>query len=444
MKFSLTSLGECLARYTSIRHYRVALSGGLDSTVLLHAMAALRNRGVDWSLSAVHVHHGLHEDADDWLQFCQELCMQLHIPCDIIRVDARPVSGASPEATARELRYEAMADLTGEGHALLTAHHQDDQAETLLLQLMRGSGLPGLAAMPLQMAFAAGVLLRPLLDYRREDLREYALQQQLDWVEDSSNDDTRYDRNFMRHEILPELAGRWPGIVASLCRTSMHMTEAIQLLDERAAEDLQQVVSAESAIIDIDALVSISTARQRNLLRYWLRSLDLAVPSHAQMQHVFSDIIHAAAGTDPCVKWPGVELHAYRRQLYAFRSMIPFNSDSHINWDLRTQLSIHGSGTLTASPVQGRGLSAALLGQKDLYVGFRKGGERVRPARRGHEHELKKLFQEAAIPPWQRERTPILFQGGRIVAVAGLCECEPFQAGVGEQGLLLHWDTQYD
>jgi len=150
MTFSLTRLAEQLAQYSSIKHFHVAFSGGLDSCVLLHAMACLHERGQDWSLSAVHVHHGLHATADDWAQFCQQQCRSLHIPCELIHVDARPVSGESPEATARELRYQAMAEVVSADEALLTAHHQDDQAETLLLQLMRGSGLPGLAAMPAQ------------------------------------------------------------------------------------------------------------------------------------------------------------------------------------------------------------------------------------------------------------------------------------------------------
>jgi tRNA(Ile)-lysidine synthase len=407
-------------------------------------MASLRDKGVDWSLSAVHVHHGLNAAADDWGQFCQGLCSQRQIPLELIYVDASPVRGESPEATARELRYQAMSQIIREGDALLTAHHQDDQAETLLLQLMRGSGVPGLAAMPSQTSFSKGLLLRPLLDFRRQDLREYALQQQLDWVEDSSNDDIRFDRNFMRHQILPELQGRWPGLVAKLCRTSTHMSEAMSLLDERAAEDLQQVVTAERSIINIDALGALSKARQHNLLRYWLRDLDLPVPSQAQLQHVISDVIHAAPGRDPCVKWPGVELRAYRQQLYALRTMSLFGSDKRIAWDLQSALQIDGVGTLEISTVQGQGLSPVLLGQKDLYIGFRQGGERIRPARRGHEHELKKLFQEAAVPPWQRERTPILYQGDQVVAVAGLCVAESFQADEGQQGLLLHWHKDFD
>ncbi len=444
MTFSQTSLAQHLAAYSSIKQFRVALSGGLDSSVLLHAMAALRDRSQSWALSAVHVHHGLHNEADDWAQFCQELCMQLQIPLELIHVDARPVTGESPEATARALRYAAMAELIGAQDALLTAHHQDDQAETLLLQLMRGSGLPGLAAMPEQASFSEGILLRPLLNYGRQQLRDYALQQQLDWVEDSSNDDTGYDRNFLRHEIMPELTARWPGVVTNLTRTSMHMADAMSLLNEKAAQDLQRVSSTEPGILNIAALQQLSKAEQRNLLRYWLRELGLAVPSHAQMQHIFSDVLQAAADTEPCVKWPGVELRAYRQRLYAFKTMAPFKPDSVSAWDLQSALQLEGVGTLNVSQVQGQGISAALLGNEGLHIGFRQGGERLRPARRGHEHELKKLFQEAAVPPWERERTPILYLDAEIVAVAGLCVCEPFQADAAQAGLLLHWQKHFD
>jgi len=443
MIFSLEELSRTLQSCSEVRRFHVALSGGLDSSVLLHAMAGLRDRGAGWDLSAIHVHHGLNQHADDWVSFCQQTCQQLDIPCDIIYVDATPVPGESPEATARQLRYQAIAECVQAGDAVVTAHHQDDQAETLLLQLMRGSGLPGLAAMPSTSDFSRGLLLRPLLPFSRQQIRQYALQNNIDWVEDSSNEETHYDRNYMRHEILPMLLSRWPGAIANLSRTAAHMADAKSLLDELAGQDVQILRSDDRAKIDLNELKKLDPARQRNVLRFWLRDLQLPVPSQAQMQQLLTDIFAARVDSSPCVRWPGVEIRRYRDQLYAMPDMILVDRDINHDWDMTTALSIEGVGVLQARPAQGQGLSASLLGSRQLNVRFRQGGERIQLSGRGHHHELKKLFQDAGIPPWIRDRTPILYQGDSIIAVPGLGESASAQASSDEQGLALEWDREF-
>jgi len=440
MALILSALAEQLCDYSDIRHFRVALSGGMDSIVLLHSMARLRDKGVDWQLSAVHVHHGLNAAADDWSRFCDTTCQTLNIPYTLFQVDASPVPGESPEATARVLRYQALAGVMVGGDALLTGHHQDDQAETLLLQLMRGCGPSGLAAMPKATAFSAGLLVRPFLAYSRQQLLEYATEQNLDWVEDSSNRDSRYDRNYLRHDILPQLITRWPGVVSSLCRTASNMAEASFLLDELAKQDLQQVKTPQIGVLKLEGLLALNDTRLRNLLRFWLRELHLPVPSHTQMQHIFSDVIHARKDSNPCVTWSGVEIRRYRGNLYALATLTAVGPEQDIVWDLSAPITINGVGSLRLRKTQGMGLNPDLLARTDLCIRFRQGGERIQPARRGHQHELKKLFQEAGIPPWERDRTPILYQGDAIVAVAGLCDSAAFCVGEDQKSLLLEWD----
>ena len=440
MPLTLAALSQFLNTRPGVKHYRVAFSGGMDSMVLLHSMSSLRAQGAEWLLTAVHVHHGLHVEADQWQQFCEHTCRSLDVPCHVMQVDASPVTGESPEATARHLRYQAMSDVMQDDEVLLTAHHQDDQAETLLLQLFRGSGVPGLAAMPAQISFSNGLLVRPFLDYSRQQLLDYATHNQLEWVDDSSNRDHRYDRNYLRHDILPLLSQRWPGLAKTLSRSAVHMADADYCLDELAKLDLLSVTTEQKGTLNIDGLLALDERRLHNLLRVWLRDLGLAVPSQRQMQHIVNDVIQAGAEANPCVRWPGVEVRRYRQQLYAFAGMAGDLVSQRLDWNPVNSLLIAGVGRLRLSTTDGGGLSPTLLQSDDLHIGFRQGGERVRPAHRGHQHELKKLFQEAGVPPWERDRTPILYQGDEIVSIAGLCDSDAYIASQDQQGLSLEWD----
>lgn len=435
----LAQLRQQLTAHPEVRHYRLALSGGMDSVVLLHCLSRLRAAGEHWQISAVHVHHNLHADADSWTRFCQQTCQSLDIPCTVLHVDATPILGESPEATARTLRYQALGKLMEPGDALLTAHHQDDQAETLLLQLLRGSGVPGLAAMPGHVPFMAGLLMRPLLDFNRQQLLAYASEQKLEWVEDSSNSDHAYDRNFLRHEILPRLSSRWSGLVKTLSRSALNMADASYCLDEFARQDLLPSTGPQASILLIDKLLMFDDRRIKNLLRLWLRDLGLPVPSRRQLQHVITDVIRARGDSNPCVTWTGAEIRRYRSQIYALPSLASQLPEEELNWDPQNTIDIHGVGRLRLSTSKQGGLTMSLLESKQLRIGFRRGGERVRPALRGHRHDLKKLFQEAGIPPWERDRTPILYLGDEIVCVAGLCDCEDFVARQGQAGLILEW-----
>jgi len=429
-----------LAQFPEIKHYHVAFSGGLDSCVLLYCMAQLRAQSRVHSFSALHVHHGLSDDADDWDQHCQMLCEQLDIPYQLLKVNAHAENGEGPEAAARNARYLALADFIGHEDALLTAHHQNDQAETLLLQLMRGSGVPGLAAMPVSGHFSKGLLLRPLLDVSRAQLKAYALKNELDWVEDSSNEDTRFDRNYMRHEIVPRLLTRWPGALNNVARTARHMADATGLVDDLACIDLGQCLHASR--LSVIELKGLSEPRQRNVLRYWFRQQSLAVPTDRQMQHIINDVLEAREDATPCVRWADVELRRYQQFLYVMHALTDHDTNQRIEWDLSNSLTIAGSGSVSVQSCSEKGLNASLYKAENLTIRFRQGGERLIPAGRRHHHELKSLLQEAHIPPWERDRIPLLYQQDELIAVANVCICEGWQAEAGQQGLCVEWTPE--
>jgi tRNA(Ile)-lysidine synthase len=410
----------------------------MDSHVLLHALAALRDMlGV--SVGAVHVNHGLQPHAADWQEYCAAVCRGLGVEYVALSVDARAAAGESPEAAARKARYTALAEWLPAQYCLLTAHHQDDQAETLLVQLLRGSGVHGLAAMPVRSVLGQGVHLRPLLDCPRADLTAYAHAEGLNWIEDPSNRDTGFTRNFLRHRVSPELQRRWPGSSASLARSAAHQAEAASLLDELAADDLA-TLSGPDAALSRPGLDALSAQRQRNVLRFWIRQKTGGCPSSAVLARIQQDVLHSRQDAEPCVRWGGFELRRYRDRLYVLQQMTAPPPVQELDWSLEAPLSIQpAGGVLSATPRTGQGIRESALGGNGVRVGWRRGGECCVPAGRGQHHSLKKLFQEQGIPPWQRARIPLIYIGGQLAAVAGLWVCEPFQAGPGEPGLLIQW-----
>lgn len=410
----------------------------MDSHVLLHALAALRD-ALDVSVGAVHVNHGLQPHAAAWQEHCAAVCRELDVEYVALIVDARAAAGESPEAAARKARYTALADWLPAQHCLLTAHHRDDQAETLLVQLLRGSGVHGLAAMPAHSLLGKGLHLRPLLDCPRAELQDYAHAQGLDWIEDPSNRDTGFTRNFLRHRVMPELQRRWPGNSASLARSAAHQAEAAALLDELAATDLASLAGTDAAL-SRTGLEALSAQRQRNLLRYWIRQRTGGSPSSAVLERIQQDTLHSRPDAEPCVRWGGFELRRYRDRLYLLPQSTAPSSGQQLDWSLQASLSIpQAGGVLSATPCIGQGIRESSLGGKVVRVGWRRGGERCVPAGRGQHHSLKKLFQEQGIPPWLRTRIPLVYIEGQLAAVAGLWVCEPFQAGPGEPGLQIRW-----
>jgi tRNA(Ile)-lysidine synthase len=427
-----------LAAHPQLNRLVVGYSGGIDSHVLLHLLAMRRKLESGRTLEAVYVDHGLQTMSAVWGRHCADICHALNIPFRTVRINAHPAPGDSPEAAARQARYAALAAALKPDAALLTAHHRDDQAETLLLQLLRGAGPHGLAAMPVVAPLGQGWLLRPLLSVARADLLAYAQAQDLCWIEDASNTDTGLDRNYLRHRILPLLQERWPATSRVLARSARLCAETADWLNAEADADLAHVATARLDALSIPVLRELSELRQRNLLRRWLRTIGLPLPNSRQLQHILHDSLTAARDRQPYIGWPGGQVRRYRDTLYAMPPLISHDARQTFVWrpDTRAdpQLELPGLGTLQLKETVGAGLRSELLDGATLTVRFRQGGERFRPVGRLHRQELKKLLQEAGIPPWQRERLPLLYRADALLAVVGLGIAANVAADSGEAG----------
>ena len=436
--FAPDSLNQQLQSLPAVPHYWVAYSGGVDSHALLHALAALRNT-LPGELGAVHVNHGLQAAATEWAAHCETVCRDLDVPLVGLTVDGRPAAGDSPEAAARAARYAALAHWLPAGHGLLTAQHRDDQAETLLLQLLRGGGVQGLAAMPAVADLGAGLLLRPLLDFSRRDLRAYADRYRLDWAEDPSNTDTGLDRNYLRQQIVPALRKRWPAVAQTLARSAQHCAEATRILEQVAAADVAGLAGPAGDTLVLSCLQVLAPERRRNVLRFWLQQRCGAPPSTAVLSRILHDIPASRPDASPCVRWGGFEIRRYRDRLYLMRQASARIPGQRFAWSLSGSLELpDAGGTLLANRASGHGLRANAI-SGPVEVAFRQGGERCRPAGRPQHHSLKKLFQERGVPPWERPRIPLIYIGDELAAVAGFWVCEPFCAAPGEPGFAIEW-----
>jgi tRNA(Ile)-lysidine synthase len=440
MNFSADYLRRQLTGLPDTGHCWVAYSGGVDSHVLLHALGCLRHE-LACGVAAVHINHGLQTVAAAWDEHCHAVCAALDVPCVRLRVDARAAAGESREAAARAARYAALRDWLPRGDCLLTAQHQDDQAETVLLQLLRGSGVQGLAAMPRRARFGGGELLRPLLDCSHQALVDYAVANRLEWVDDPSNRDVSLDRNFLRHETLPALRRRWPSLAATLSRSARHCAEAARMLRDLAGEDLARIAGASPDTLPVSGLLALAPPRRSNLLRHWLAGRGAGIPSEAVLARIGCDILAGRADAEACVRWGAWELRRYRDGIHLLAQRPRRDHPGAIAWCPEAALELPGAGgVLSACRGTGKGVRAtALEGGGAVSVRWRRGGERCRPAGRRQHRALKKLFQEHGIPPWERGRIPLVYVGEELAAVADLWVCEPFGAGPDEPGYAIHW-----
>jgi tRNA(Ile)-lysidine synthase len=407
--------------------------------VLLHLLASLRE-SLPWRLQAIHVNHGLQVVADLWQAHCSSLCEQYQIPLQVVQLSLTPASGESVEAVAREARYRALAEHMGPGDLLLTAQHQDDQAETLLLQLMRGSGPAGIAAMPAISRFYSGWLVRPLLDTPRAALEAYARQYRLNWEEDPSNRDLRFDRNFIRHRVIPLLSERWPALPANLSRAARFSGELLALAKEEAEEDLARVRLGERGELSVAALRRFDSIRLRNLLRHWISLAGAPMPHARKLARVEREAVHGRADASPLVVWQGWEVRRFRDRLWLGKALPAHEPTCSLNWENRTQLILSdGLGRLSALSGEG-GIDAQIWSRARIEVRFRRGGERCIPAGQAHHRPLKKLFQEWGIPTWERARVPLIYLDGQLAAVPGYLICHPF-AGCGSDSIIIQWES---
>ncbi len=448
----LESLKATTLSQRRYKRYVISFSGGLDSMVLVHLMQSLKQLlladGIN--ISAIYVNHNLSPFASDWGAFCQSICLQYKIPFQSLSVNAKPKPRQSPEEAARDARYCALKEQLNAADCLLTAHHKSDQAETVLLQLLRGTGPKGLAAMPFSRDFFHFTIIRPLLSFSRRQIKDYALKYKLQWVEDESNDEQNYKRNFLRHNIFPQLQQQWPGLESTLFRASQLQSEALDILEEVAEHDLTRCeldLEVErknnrwflEPMLDRQKLQTLSAQRIKNCMQYWLRKNNVAVLKSTLLKQVVDEFIIKQPGAKTQISWKyeALQFHLRHYQNRLFLSREPDTKTSSIKsntsflWDykkdrkidlgniqLQVQFSEQQSIKKQTDKVQSNreGNRLALNKLPDtVRVKFRQGGERFRKNQYSQHFSLKKWFQEQSVPPWIRSRVPLIYVGEELI-----------------------------
>ena len=420
-------------------HLCVGLSGGVDSVVLLDLLTAIAPQH-QWRISALHVNHQLSSHAQAWARFCRRLCRERDVPLRVVKVTV--ARGDSIEAAAREARYAAYRAQAVDNVVL--AHHQDDQAETVLLQLLRGAGVKGLAAMPVvrQDVARPGLrLLRPLLGVTRREIEQYASARGLPWVEDDSNADAVYLRNFLRQQIMPRLETRVPEYRKTLVRAAGHLAEAAQLLDELAVADAMGQHGALSGdTLAVAALTTLSAARARNLLRYFLASRHVLMPDARRLDEALRQALTAKRDARVCIELGTQALRRHAGVLHVVPLGPSLPADFSRPWREERRLAVPElHATLEMRRRRGAGIALAALLAKPVTLRMRRGGEKLQPDTARPRRPVKDLFQERGVPPWRRDRLPFLWSGNRLVWVAGLGVDCAFHAGTGEMGVMPIW-----
>jgi tRNA(Ile)-lysidine synthase len=438
-------LGEFfLPRLKRKERVYVGLSGGMDSVVLLHALWRLARAGeFPLALAAVHVHHGISPRADGWADFCRDYCRRLDVPLKVVRVDVPRDSGEGPEGAARRLRHGVFAGLDAEWLAL--AHHRNDQAETVLLNLLRGAGVFGAAGMMAARSQVNGpTLARPLLGLDRTILLHYAKAQGLAWIEDESNDDRHFRRNFLRHEVMPSLQEKFPGASASLARAAEHFADAATLLDELAALDRETATAASGRLV-VEALNRLAPARARNLLRYVWKQAGFRAPDACWIDEALKQLATADALSGTCLTTADGELRVYRGEIHLL-PLRPAPPAEPLPWSGQAALPWAG-GRVCFTESMGQGIRRSALVGKQAQIKARcvgevgKGGERLQPDARRPRRSLRNLWQENAIPPWERECLPLLWIEGRLAWAGKIgCDCA-LACPPGEAGILISWES---
>lgn len=415
----------------------VGLSGGVDSVVLLHLLHQLAPR-FSWQLSAMHVHHGISPNADAWAQFCAGLCASHDIPLHIEQVDIKPLRAHGIEAAARKLRHAAFAAQRCDFVAL--AHHADDQVETLFLQLLRGAGVRGASAMP-QLSGYTGThqVVRPLLHCTRREILDYAAAQNLEWIEDESNADDSYPRNFLRHRLLPLMSEKFPAYRDTLARSTQHFAEAAELLDDLACMDAAGAIKDNT--LGVAALQALSLPRAKNLLRYYLHQLKATMPQVVQLDDMLHQLCSAREDATVCVSFGGGDwqVRRYRGRVYALHALGEFDCNFVLQWQDEAVLDWPAlASCVTFQHGTGQGISVAKLQRAPVTLRQRQGGESLRPQPHAATRTLKNLLQECCIPPWQRDRWPLLYCGDELVCVPGVAIAAEYQAVEGEAGISVY------
>jgi len=416
----------------------VGLSGGMDSILLLE----LLNEQIDSKrIQAVHINHGLSDNADQWQRFTEDYCRQLGVDFYAEKIQL-VVTGEGIEAAAREARYTVFEKRLKKNGLLFLAHHADDQVETVLYRLLRGSGSKGLAGMPESRSLGLGKLIRPLLAYSKQAVQREAVDKGLKWIEDESNLDNHFDRNYLRNRVVPIISERWPDYAQSVMHSAALSHQADQLSKDLATEDIAGLDPKKERAgwsISIEAFSAFTKLRQKNILRYWSEIQYLSAPSATIINEILSSVIGARQDASPEVVWRSQCWARFQNRLY----LLTYKNKQHqrdqtIRWDLQNSLFLADGSCLKAQFSGGKGLTSKI---DSVEIRYRRGGERCRPLGRGRSTSLKKLLLEYQLPPWLRDRVPLFYVEDQLVAVGDLWVCEGWCAGSEERGIEIHWQV---
>lgn len=458
---SVQSVLPVFSPYMQASRWLVAYSGGVDSCVLLNLLVELSSQlGKQQNLVippivAIHIDHQIHADSESWAELCQVQAARLGVAITVHQVDMGSYHKGGVEDRARRARYDVFESITRPDDVLFMAHHLDDQVETLLIRMLRGSGSRGMGAMPQHRQLGQGQLVRPLLGTSRSEIEYYAKVKNLQWVEDPSNSSSDYDRNFLRLQILPQLAQRWPEYRHTLSRAAQLSRESSLLNEELARIDINWLQSVSLTqkqsddefsvasqpllpnkanpicpeTLPIEALSQLTPERQKNIIRYWLEQRNFSLPSAKQLQEILESVVASSVDADPVVQWSQadniyVQVRRFSGRLYTIKKLPLLDSSKSYLWNPADGLHIEGLGTFSLKAVDSGCLLQSLFdGSNTVTVRFRQGGERCQPVGRAHSQTLKKLFQEYRVETWLRDRIPLLYINDHLAAAVGYWVC---------------------
>ena len=419
--------------HKKIKSMTVALSGGVDSVVLLHLLYELQKTH-RFTLNVTHVHHGLSQHADKWVKFCETLCAKLSISLDVNYIQLPQKKSLGIEGEARRLRYEKL--LQSKSDLVVLAHHADDQAETFLLQLIRGAGVKGLSSMA--HFDDTRKLWRPLLNTSRIDIESYAKQHQLKWIEDESNQNIDFDRNFIRSKVLPILKNRFNHIIKVISRSSSHLAEAQNLLDDLAKIDLKNHLKSikYKHKLQVKTLNKLSLTRAKNVLRYWLELNDQMMPSKDLLDELLRQVLHAKKDAELKIELSkDYEIRRYKDEIYLVHKNKQTHKNYEIVWNGESEILFPNGTKLKFKKVKGRGISFTKMKDKKLIISNRKGGESFKPDSKRPTKKVKQILQESDLPPWKRENLPMIFVEDELASVPNFGVDIKFQTKPKEMGL---------
>ena len=422
------------------RKFLLAFSGGVDSVVLLDLLVNVLKESD--ALRIIHINHNLNEHSNDWAQFSSEICEKYDLPLICESVEPKR-HGKGLEADARELRYQSFRDVIQDDEYLLTGHHQDDQMETLLYRIFRGTGIDGLMAIRREIKFGKGFLYRPMLNISREKIEEYAQLKNLKWIYDSSNDDSSYDRNFLRKDIIPSIKKRWPSVENKVSRLSVIAEQSQLLLNELATEDVGQLQNYNH--LDIETLSEKSYPRIINIFRFMIKKNNMSVPSMRVLNEGIKTLMHSKSKS-PSMTWNDNTIRRYKHRLYFLNSALnsPNDLSNEMSWDIKKTINLGKNlGSIQARFLNGEGISLNRC-PSNLAIKYRKGGEEIKPSGHKITKSLKNLFQENNVLPWVRDKIPLIYVDQELISVGDLWFNQDFKASANEDGFLITWDKKID